>query len=494
MKLISILSIFLPMIVGITLMLLKNKSRDFKLKLTLTTLILECIFVLCLILIPFKTYTLLNMSNLLKVDIKVDALSKVFLLIDSFGFLIAGIFAFKYTETEEKHGSFKEEMFYCFYLLTLGALVGMAQAHNLIAMYVFFEFITLLSMPLVLFEKTKESINAALKYLFYSVAGAFLALGMIFVLVTYSNSTDFILTGNLNLELIGDKKDLILWFVLIGIIGFGAKAGMYPLHGWLPSAHPVAPAPASAVLSGIITKAGVLAIIRVLYFIVGTEFIKGTFVQTTLLSLSLLTVFMGSMMAYRENVLKKRLAFSSVSQISYVLFGLFLFNDVAFTGSIMQIMFHSTVKICLFLFAGSIIFITGKHEVSELEGLGKLMPKTFGAFTLASLSLIGIPPFAGFVSKWYLAQGALSSGTGLFEYLGPVVLLISALLTAGYLLPISIKAFWPGKDFVLPNKKYSDGSKLLYVPLMVLAGLSLVLGICTSLYMPLIEGVLKLIF
>lgn len=493
MKLISILSIFLPMIVGITLMLLKEKTRSFKLKLVLATLILECLFVVCLITVPFETYTLLKMSDLLNVSVKVDALSKVFLIIDSFGFLIAGIFAFKYTETEEKHGSFKEEMFYCFYLLTLGALVGMAQAHNLISMYFFFEFITLLSMPLVLFERTKESINAALKYLFYSVAGAFLALGMIFILVTYSTTSEFVMTGTLDPVIASENKELILWFVLIGIIGFGAKAGMYPLHGWLPSAHPVAPAPASAVLSGIITKAGVLAIIRVLYFIVGIDFLKGTFVQTTLLTLSLVTVFMGSMMAYREKVLKKRLAFSSVSQISYVLFGLFLFNDVAFTGGIMQILFHSTVKICLFLFAGSIIFITGHHEVDELVGLGKLMPKTFGAFTLASLSLIGIPPFAGFVSKWYLAQGALSSGVELIDYLGPVVLLISALLTAGYLLPISIKAFWPGEDFKT-TENYNDGSPLLYVPLLVLAGLSLILGIFTGIYMPLIEGIVKLIF
>ena len=493
MKIISTLSIFLPMIMAIVLPLLKNKERSFKLKLTLTTLIIECLFVILLIAIPFDGYTLLKMSDLLKVDVKVDALSKVFMIIDSFGFLIAGIFAFKYTETEEKHGSFKEDVFYCSYLLTLGALIGMAQAHNLIAMYFFFELITLLSMPMVLFEKTKESINAALKYLFYSISGAFLALGMIFILVKYSNSTDFIGGGTLNLALANDNKQLILWFVLIGVIGFGAKAGMYPLHGWLPTAHPVAPAPASAVLSGIITKAGVLAIIRVLYFVVGTEFIKGTFVQTTLLILSLITIFMGSMMAYRENVLKKRLAFSSVSQISYVSFGVFLFNETALTGSIMQIFFHSTVKICLFLFAGSIIFITGKHELSELEGLGKQMPKTFGAFTLASLSLIGIPPFAGFVSKWYLAEGSLSSGVAVIDYLGPVILLISALLTAGYLLPISIKGFFPGEKFKT-TKKYNDGSPMLYVPLIVLSALSLILGIFANIYMPLISEIIKLIF
>lgn len=483
MKLLMILSIFLPMVVGALLPFIKS-DRKTKLSIVFITLLIELILGLILVFVPSETFTLFEMTDILSVKLKIDNVSKLFILIDSIGFLLAGVFAFKYTEHEEAEGSFKEEMFYAFYLLTLGSLMGMAQSTNLIAMYFFFEMITLMSMPLVLFEKTKESINAALKYLFYSVAGAFFALFCIFTLASNATSLDFVKGGSLIVNE-GNIK-LIKAATLVGVIGFGAKAGMYPLHGWLPTAHPVAPAPASAVLSGLITKAGVLAIIRIIYFTTGIKLIYGTYVQETLLILSLITVFMGSMMAYREKVLKKRLAYSSVSQISYVLFGLFLFNGVAIKGALMQIVFHATVKICLFLFAGSIIFNTHKHHVDELYGLGKKMPVTFMCFTLASLSLIGIPPFAGFVSKWYLAQGALLSGISVINYLGPIILLISALLTAGYLLPITINGFFPGKDYK-DEKEYKEGGNLMLVPLVILALASILFGIFSGYLSPLFD-------
>ena len=491
MKLLMILAIFVPMIVGVMVAFI-DTNRQTKLKLVGTTLVFDVILTFILIIGGGRSFTLFSMSEILCVKLEIDKVSKLFMLIDAVGFALAGLFAFKYLEHEEKEGSFKEGMFYAFYLLTLGSLMGMAMSKNLIAMYFFFEMITLMSMPLVLFEKTKESINAALKYLFYSIAGAFLALFLIFVLARYTTSLDFVKGGNLDYVAIQDHNKLILIALFVGVVGFGAKAGMYPLHGWLPTAHPVAPAPASAVLSGLITKAGVLAILRIIYFIVGPTFIAGTWVQVAWLVLSLITVFMGSMMAYREKVLKKRLAYSSVSQISYVLFGIFLLNEIGLKGAFMQIVFHATVKVCLFLFAGSIIFNTGKHNVDELTGFGKAMPITFMCFTLASLSLIGIPPFAGFISKWYLASGALNSSLSAFNYVGPIVLLISALLTAGYLLPITIKAFFPGKDFKA-KFKFNDGSELMYIPLVILAFLSLVMGIFAGNLEPLFEGIVNIV-
>ena len=204
-----------------------------------------------------------------------------------------------------------------------------------------------------------------------------------------------------------------------------------------------------------------LAIVRVLYYAVGADFLRGTWVQTALLALALLTVLMGSMMAYREKLLKKRLAYSSVSQISYILVGLFVMTAESVSGALMHVLFHACIKICLFLCAGSFIAVAGKHRVDELRGIGKAMPKTLWGFTLASLALIGIPPASGFVSKWYLAMGALDSGLAVFSWLVPVVLLISALLTAGYLLPISIAGFFPGRDAALPPR--NDEGRLAYV-------------------------------
>lgn len=160
--------------------------------------------------------------------------------------------------------------------------------------------------------------------------------------------------------------------------------------------------------------------------------------------LTLLTVFMGSMLAYKEPVLKKRLAYSTVSQVSYVLFGLSVLEPFAFTGALSHIVFHSLIKNALFLCAGAIIVITGRTKVKEMGGLGDKMPVLLGCYTMVSLALIGIPPASGFVSKWYLATGTLASETGVFTWLGPAVLLVSALLTAGYLLPLTIQGFFPG--------------------------------------------------
>ena len=267
----------------------------------------------------------------------------------------------------------------------------------------------------------------------------------------------------------GAPQTGLLVITFLVILGFGTKAGMFPMHGWLPTAHPVAPAPASAVLSGVITKAGVLAVIRVIFFLVGASTIRGTWVQNVFLTLSLITVFMGSMLAYREPLLKKRLAYSTVSQVSYVLFGLFCLNSVTFTGAILHIVAHSTIKDALFLCAGAIIHQTHKTYVRDLRGIGKQMPITIWCWTIASLGLIGIPPTGGFVSKWQLATGAMEAGIGAFGVIGPVVLIISALLTAAYLLQVTINGFFPGSDFDYEALENKEPGKLMCVPMIALA-------------------------
>ena len=200
-------------------------------------------------------------------------------------------------------------------------------------------------------------------------------------------------------------------------------------------------------MSGIIVKMGVLGMLRVVYYMFGAEFLRGTWVQTVWMILALITVFMGSMLAYREKVIKKRLAYSTVSQASYILFGMALLQPEALTGSLLHVTFHAFIKSALFMCAGAIIYKTGKTNVTELNGIGKKMPVTIWCYTFVSLALIGIPPTSGFISKWYLAIGSLKSGVSIFEWLGPVILLVSALLTAGYLLPITVHGFLPGEEF-----------------------------------------------
>ena len=478
--------ILLPALAALVLPLLK--SGQSKHRCVVLSLALEAVLAANAMLLPERELVLLSITESLTFALKLDGISKLFMAIAAFGFLLTGIYAFRYLEHEEK-----QERFFTFFLLSQAALMGMDFSRNLITMYLFFEMITLLSMPLVLHDRTEEAVRGALKYLFYSVAGAFLALGCIFFLSQYCTTMEFVPGGALDAEKLAGHETLIQVVVFLGVVGFGAKAGMYPLHGWLPTAHPVAPAPASAVLSGIIAKAGVLAIIRVIYFSVGAEFLRGTWVQQTWIGLALLTVFMGSMMAYREKVFKKRLAYSSVSQISYALVGLFFLTPESALGGLLHVLFHATIKVCLFLVAGSFIHNTGRHKVDEFAGFGKAMPKTLWGFTLAALALIGIPPASGFVSKWYLALGALDSGMAVYSWLAPVVLLISALLTAGYLLPITVSGFFPGKDVALPEKN-DEGGWAMVAPIWILAGLTLILGLCAGQLVPLMEQLAASLF
>ena len=464
--------ILLPALAALALPFLKCR-RD-KHRCVMLALTLEAVLAANALLLPEREMVLFSMTQSLTIALRLDGISKLFMAIGAFGFLLTGIYAFRYLEGEER-----SDRFFVFFLLSLAALMGMDFSRNLITMYLFFEMITLLSMPLVLYDRTEQAVRGALKYLFYSIAGAFLALGCIFFLSKFCVSLEFVPGGNLDPEKTAGQETLLRILVFLGVVGFGAKAGMYPLHGWLPTAHPVAPAPASAVLSGIIAKAGVLAIIRLIFFCVGADFLRGTWVQQALLGLALLTVFMGSMMAYREKVFKKRLAYSSVSQISYILVGLFFLTPESVLGGLLHVLFHAAIKVCLFLVAGSFIHNTGKHKVDECVGFGKSMPKTLWGFTLASLALIGIPPASGFVSKWYLALGALDSGLSIYSWLAPVVLLISALLTAGYLLPITVSGFFPGKDAAVPAKN-DEGGWSMVAPIWILAGLSLLLGLCAG--------------
>lgn len=414
--------------------------------------------------------TLFYLMDKIPVYFHIDALGRLFITVTSIIWLITGFYAFMYMQHEGE-----EKRFFIFYLLVYVVLIALESAGNLITFYLFYELMTLTSMLLVLHNGSREAIMAALKYLFYSMCGAYLALFGIYFLYQYCDTLTFTAGGTLNMTLASENVGILRVAVFMMLIGFGAKAGMFPLHSWLTAAHPAAPAPASAVLSSIIVKGGVLAVVRSVYYIVGPDFIRGTWVQTAWMILTLLTVFMGSMLAYREQVFKKRLAYSTVSQASYILFGLSLLTTTGMSGALLHFVFHAFIKSALFLTAGIFIYRTGKTKVDSYTGIGKQMKVTLWCYTFASLALIGIPPMSGFVSKWYLAQGALQSDTGLFRLLGPVVLLLSALLTAGYLLPITVKGFLPGKDAVIEEKK--ERIDIMTAALLILTVITIISGI-----------------
>lgn len=417
-------------------------------------------------------YLLFNLTENLPILFKVDAMSIIFAAVTIIIFLGSGIFSLEYMKHEQK-----KKRFYVFYLLAFLVLMGLCFAGNLITFYLFFEMLTLASTPLVLHSGSREANMAGLKYLFYSLCGAYMALFGLYFVSKYGNTLTFSEGGVINQELAAGHTGLLLVAAFVMILGFSVKAGMFPMHAWLSAAHPVAPAPASAVLSAVIVKAGVLGIIRVIYYIFGAAFLKGTWVQTAFMVLTLITIFMGSMLAYREPVLKKRLAYSTVSQVSYILFGLSAMDMNSVTGGVLHVIAHGFIKAALFLCAGAIIYMTGKTRVEELKGIGKEMPLLMWCYTIVSLGLIGIPPTGGFISKWYLAMGSLETGIPGFSWIGPVVLLVSALLTAGYLLPITIQGFFPGADYDYKALKKKEPSALMMVPVLILTVLTVFMGL-----------------
>ncbi len=439
-----ILSILVPVAAGLFLLLTPEwKNRKSLCGYTAFFLLLAAGFITgALFVTPDNVpITVFYLTKTLPLLFKVDGVGRFFAVLTTIVWLLAGLHAFSYMSHEQK-----EKRYYGFYLIVYGVLIGLDFSGNLITFYAFYELMTLAALMLVLHTGTKQAILAGMKYLFFSFAGAYMALFGLYYLNRYANTLSFTAGGVLDTALINGKEGLLLTVAFVMLLGFGVKAGMFPMHVWLPAAHPVAPAPASGVLSGIIVKAGVLGSIRTVYYLFGADFLKGTWVQKVWLILILLTVLLGSMMAYREKGLKKRLAYSTVSQISYILFGLAMLTPASFTGAFLHTFAHAFMKCGLFLIAGAIIYKTGKTRVDELSGIGRKMPVTMACFTILSLSLIGIPPFAGFVSKWYLGVGSMAADMPVFSILGPAVLLVSALLTAGYLLPIAVKGFLPGES------------------------------------------------
>ena len=481
-----LIPILFPMIAGLVIGIVPVFSREKPRKIFVpAALALTLIFTVRQAFCGSEFEHLFNITSNAEISLGADGITRLFSPLIAFMWLMSGIFSFEYMQHEKNH-----RRYYSFYLMGEGAMLGVSFAANYITMYLFFEWMTLLTLPLVLHSQTEEAVQAGIKYLLYSFAGAFAGMLGIPFLLRFGTTLNFTPGGVLDPALTAGKEPLLLGVAFAVILGFGAKAGLFPLHAWLPTAHPVAPAPASAVLSGVITKAGVIAILRVIYYLFGTELLRGTWVQTVLLCIALLTVFMGSSMAFKEKLFKKRLAYSTVSQVSYILFGLFLMNATAMKGALLHVLCHSIVKDGLFLCAGAIIYKTHKTDVTELTGIGKEMPVVTWCFTLCSLSLVGIPPMCGFISKWYLALGSLETDIPVISWLGPVILLISALLTAAYLLSVTIKGFFPGSDYPYDTLEKKDPTAWMLVPLLILAVLA-AFTIFPQPFLSLIEAIIR---
>lgn len=458
-----ILVILIPILAGALVPMLSFKKRWHM------EAFLECAVILNSILVWYlllhhsdSTFLLAHFTGDLSICFKVDGMGMVFAGLVSALWPFATLYAFEYMAKEEH-----EKIFFLFYTMTYGITLGIALAANLLTMYFFYELLTLVTVPLVMHTLTREAILASRKYLYYSLGGAAFAFIGLIMIIIYGTTTDFILGGVLDLSKIGARTNVLLFVYVMAFMGFGVKAAVCPFNAWLPQAG-VAPTPVTALLHAVaVVKSGAFAIIRLTYYSFGVDFLKGTWAQTTVMLVVMFTIVYGCSRAVKETHLKRRLAYSTISNLSYILFGVTIMTPAGLVGALTHLIFHAVIKICSFFCAGAVIHQTGKQYVHELDGMGYKMPCVFGIFTVSALALMGVPGLAGFISKWNLASAAVESGNPV-AYFGIACLLVSALLTAIYMLSIVVRAFFPEKGFNDSQIKESrDPNWKMLLPLFV---------------------------
>lgn len=468
--------ILLPIVTGVLVPLLPFKQRK-HMEIFLESLVILNGFLVFYLLFnrPEEIFTLAKFTGNLSITFKIDGMSMVFAGLVAALWPFATLYAFEYM-TKEKY----EKIFFMFYTMTYGVTLGIALAGNLLTLYFFYELLTLVTVPLVMHTLTREAILASRKYLYYSLGGAaFAFVGLIFIII-YGNTTDFVLGGVLNLEKIGERSEVLLLVYVMAFVGFGVKAAICPFNSWLPDAG-VAPTPVTALLHAVaVVKSGAFAIIRLTYYSFGTDFLKGTWAQTVVMIIVMFTIVYGCSRAVKETHIKRRLAYSTISNLSYILFGVTLMTPLGMVGALTHMLFHAVMKISSFFCAGAIMHQTDRHYVHELNGLGYKMPGIFTVFTISALGLMGVPGMAGFVSKWNLASAAVDSENTL-AYVGIACLLLSALLTAIYMLTIVVRAFFPGKDYDGGmDKNIKDPNWKMMLPLVVFSVCIVVFGLYSS--------------
>ena len=468
--------ILLPILGGILIPLLPLKNRNHMAVYTEAVVLLNAVLVWFLLFqTPEESFTIMRFTGSLSLELHMDGLSIVFAGLISFLWPLATLYAFEYMK-HEKH----EKAFFMFYVATYGVTLGIALSANVLTMYLFYEMLTLITVPLVIHTLSREAILAARKYMYYSLGGAaFAFIGVVFLIV-YGQTSDFTFGGVLDLVKVGDRQNVLLWVYVLSFFGFGVKAAVCPFNSWLPQAG-VAPTPVTALLHAVaVVKSGAFAIIRITYYSFGTDFLKGTWAQNVVMAAAMLTIVYGCSMAIKERHLKRRLAYSTISNLSYILFGVTIMTPLGLVGALCHLVFHAFMKICSFFCAGAVIYKTGKTYVYELDGLGRKMPKVFGIFTISAFALMGVPGLCGFISKFHLARAAVESQNTL-AYFGIGTLLISAFLTAVYMFSIIMRAFYPPADFDYNTiKDAKDPNWMMLLPLFIFVIAMLAFGLFSS--------------
>jgi multicomponent Na+:H+ antiporter subunit D len=399
-----------------------------------------------------------------------DAMSVMMTALSGVLWFLTTLYAIAYLETSPQSRS----RFFGFFSLCVSSTIGIALAGNLVTFLLFYEMLTLSTYPLVVFRGTPESMRAGRTYIAYTICGGAAFLLGVAWLKSLVGSVAFTQGGMLAPYVDAYAPQLRLIFLLM-IAGLGVKAALVPLHGWLPKAM-VAPAPVSALLHAVaVVKAGAFGIVRVVYDVYGIEFSSDLGLLRPLAAAAAVTIVYGSLRALYQDELKKRLAYSTVSQVSYIALGAGALGPVATIGGIVHLVHQGLMKITLFFCAGNFAETAGIHHVSAMNGIGRRMPWTMAAFTLGALGMIGVPPLAGFISKWYLGIGGLAANKPWIV----AVLVASSLLNAAYFLPVIYRGWFlaPAESAAHAKAGIGEAHWMMLLPPLVTALLALLAGV-----------------
>lgn len=423
--------------------------------------------------------TLFEIAPGAAIAFKVDGLGMLFAIVAASLYIVTSVYSIGYMRGLDEHG---QTRFVSFFALALSATIGVAFSANLLTLYLFYEILSLATYPLVTHHQDENSKISGRRYLVFILGTsiAFVLPAMIYcyhATGTLEFSAGGIFTGQLS-------KPAATVLLLMFVFGF-AKAGIMPFHSWLPAAM-VAPTPVSALLHAVaVVKVGVFSIVRVMTGIFGIQLLSAYNLGIVVMIIASVTILMGSCIALSQDELKRRLAFSTISQLSYIVFGVALLSPQGLLGGVIHIVMHAFGKITLFFCAGAIYVATGKKHISQMSGLGKKMPFTFAAFFIGALGVIGLPPTGGFYSKWNLILGTLEAQQTIFM----LVLLVSSFLNAFYFLPIVYKGFFGKSEEEDENTpvKIQEANLCLVIPLMITAIISIVLFFYPTVFINLIK-------
>lgn len=474
MNILLLIPILLPIIFSLISLVNYNKIKNEKLfkKLGFIITLLNSIIVfIFLFIIDDSKLLLVHFTDKLEIVLKLDGLGKVFSGMVSILWPIALIYAYTYMEHHENRIKY-----YSYYILVFGVVLGIAFSGNLITMYFFYELLTFMTLPLIIHIRNKETMKAGRTYLIFSLSGSSLALAGLVILTSLCGTTDFDFGGHTNLN-----TPLAQVAYLLTFFGFGVKSAVFPLGYWLPMAG-VAPTPTTALLHAVaVVKAGAFAIMRSTYYCFSYEYLNTSVAQIIALSFIAFTIIYGSTKALKEQHFKRRMAYSTISNLSYILLGVLLCNKLGLVAALLHFIYHSFSKIGIFFSVGAIIENSEAHYVYELNGLGKKMPIIFTIYTICALSITGIPFTCGFVSKYHLLIETFKTNT-VMGYIGGGALIISAILTLIYSLGISFRAFV--RDPIKGYEKYYNNAKEpnkgFIITCGIFAVLALVLGIFSN--------------